>query len=144
MNFNRQQGLSWADWIRIPANKILSEQYPHEARKKYMEEEAELVEQYIIQERMRVDSIKRQHAFHQQLRNIVSENQDNTITSVGNVAGVSGTGGAATSGGGGYSIGKGIGKYAVGTYLTSIQDGLQQVATQVLAGDEGFEIFTVQ
>ena len=52
IDFNMVQGISWRDWVRIPNNKRLFESNPAKARRRYMEEEAELIENVLLQERM--------------------------------------------------------------------------------------------
>ena len=136
MNINSQIGLSWNEWIRDPENKRLYEWNQAEARKKFLRDEDEYIQQIILQEKIIED---KQRILAQQLRIMVIEQED--PLSVANTTSTSGVGGMAASGGGGFSnLKTGIDNFVVGTYLTA--DGVQ-VATAALAGDEGFDRFTV-
>jgi len=96
-----------------------------------MEEEAELVETMMLQERMRVEAIERQNLLSEQLQSITADNQ--------NV--LSPTGGGSSEA----QISVGIGSSAVGTYLKPGCNGTGatsacQNSTSV---DGGYERFTV-
>ena len=131
INLNHVQGLSWRDWVRIPQNKLLFEQNPARARARYMEEEAELVETFMLQERMRVESIERQNLLSEQLQSITSQNLDS----------LSPTGGGSSEA----QISVGIGSSAVGTYLKPGCNGTGATAgcQSSQSVDGGFERFTV-
>ena len=133
INFNQHYGLSWQQWVKIPNNKMLFEQNPIKAKARYMEEEAEYIENVMLQERIRLDSVERQRTLAQQLRSITEVADDSNVAAVG---GVSAPGGAAGSGGG-YNVLEGIGSYAVGTYLTF------DLIPADVAHDEGPYRFTV-
>tara|TARA_R110002012_G_scaffold312355_1_gene522994 strand:- start:583 stop:966 length:384 start_codon:yes stop_codon:yes gene_type:complete len=124
-----QPGLSWGEWIADPGNKKLFEWNQVEARKKFLRDENDYIEQIILHER------------------ILQEKAD--MTSIANMALTSGVGGVAASGGGGYgdeetlnspTFNTGIGNYAIGTFFNS--EG-EQVATLALAGANGFDRFTI-
>ena len=96
MNINSQIGLSWNEWIRDPENKRLYEWNQAEARKKFLRDEDEYIQQIILQEKIIED---KQRILAQQLRNMVIEQED--PLSVANTTSTSGVGGMAASGGGG-------------------------------------------
>ena len=150
IDFNQIQGISWKEWVKAPNNKRLFESNPNLARRRYMEEEAEFIENILFQERMRseeqerlmhlamekqaMEARERQQSLSQLLRETATADHDSNVQSV------SGIGGAASGGGSGegFLSRVGIGNYAVGTFLTL---NLQQVSTQP---DDGYERFTVQ
>tara|TARA_R110001592_G_scaffold32310_5_gene113360 strand:+ start:8926 stop:9354 length:429 start_codon:yes stop_codon:yes gene_type:complete len=131
INLNHVQGLSWRDWVRIPQNKLLFEQNPARAKARYMEEEAELVETFMLQERMRVETIERQNLLSEQLRSITTDNVNMLSPTAG------GSSEAAVS--------VGIGSSAVGTYLKAGCNGNGATAgcQNSSSVDGGFERFTV-
>ena len=145
IDFNMVQGLSWTDWKIIPHNKRLFESDPIKARRRYMEEEAELIENVLLQQKMQQErqaemmverqrqimiASEKQQALSQMLREVTQNQSD-----VDNMNPAPGTG---ASGAGGFNLFTGIGNYAIGTYL---QQGGNQTST---ATDEGFDRFTVQ
>ena len=137
MKFNTQQiGLDWDSWIRDPENKRLHEWNQSEAKKKFLMDEEEYIHEIMLQERIQTE---RQQKLQDQLRKLTEIVED--VDDVANLAVTSGESGVAASGGGGYSFNTGIGNYVVGTHKTA--DGTP-VATLQLAGDEGFERFTVR
>ena len=122
MNINSQIGLSWHSWISDPENKALYEGNQAEAMKKYRRDEDDFIQQFLIQERIKL------------IEN--DENDQTTVTSVGFGA----TGGGRA--GGGYDFNPHqLGNFVIGTFLTS---NLIQVATKAAAGDGGYERFTVK
>ena len=143
IDFNMVQGLSWTDWVRIPNNKRLFESNPAKARRRYMEEEAELIENVLLQERMQQERQAEMMAERQRQIMIASERQQSlskflaeaVTADVDNMNPAPGSG---ASGGGGFNLFTGIGNYAVGTFL---QQGGNQTST---ATDEGFDRFTIQ
>ena len=147
IDFNQISGLSWKDWVKIPNNKILFESNPQEARRRYMEEEAEFIENVLLQERMQQErqaemmverqrqimiASEKQQSLSRMLREVTQNQSD-----VDNLNPAPGTG---ASGAGGFNLFTGIGNYAIGTYL---QQGGNQTANKYEA-DEGFDRFTVQ
>ena len=118
MNLNSQPGLSWHEWVADPGNKKLFEWNQIEARKKFLRDENDYIEQIVLHERR------------------IQESQQD-VTSIANMALTSGVGGTAASGGGGYNINTGIGNFSIGTYLNSALEHI------LIAVDEGFTRFTV-
>ena len=136
MHFNTQQiGLDWNSWIRDPENKRLYEWNESEARKKFLMDEEEYIHEIMLQERIQTE---RQQTLQDQLRKLTEVVED--VDDIANLAATSGVGGVAASGGGGYSYNTGIGDFVIGTHKTA--EGVN-VSTLQLAGDEGFERFTV-
>ena len=125
INFNAVEGLSWPQWLKIPHNKQLFESNPNKARARYMEEEAELIETMMLQERMRADAEQRQRELSQVLREVVT-NENLEPTPAG-----------ATGVGGGFSQNIGIGNFAIGTFLNVEKEQFD------VAQDGGFLRFRV-
>tara|TARA_R110000744_G_scaffold143313_1_gene255157 strand:+ start:234 stop:686 length:453 start_codon:yes stop_codon:yes gene_type:complete len=126
IDFNSIIGISWKDWVRSPNNKRLFESNPAKARARYMEEEAEFIENIILQERIkdeqevllhqRANEAKlRQQSLSQQLREIVNADSDTNVVSV------SGFGGAAAGGGSGEGDSRtaGVGYMVVGAWMNN-------------------------
>tara|TARA_B100000287_G_C20453658_1_gene710532 strand:+ start:27 stop:512 length:486 start_codon:yes stop_codon:yes gene_type:complete len=159
INFNTVQDISWAHWIRIPHNKKLYESNPTKARRKYMEEEAELIESILLQERIQQERQAEINAERQRQIMIASEKQQalsrmlreatQNQSDVDNLNPAPGTG---ASGAGGFTLNSGIGNFAIGTHLNKGQDtGYASGAFLSTHGsintntsDEGFERFTVR
>ena len=124
---NFQVGLSWHQWIADPKNKKLFESNQAEAIKKFKYDEEDYIEQLIIQERIQQE--------------IQLKEQQESVSALGlpSAIGVAGSAaGGPVAGSGGYSVGIGIGFFAIGTFL----DGnLQHVDS---LADEGFERFTIR
>ena len=111
IDFNQIQGISWKEWVKAPNNKRLFESNPNLARRRYMEEEAEFIENILLQERMKAEENKRlmhlamkqqemearerQQSLSQLLRETATADHDSNVQSV------SGFGGAAAGGGSG-------------------------------------------
>jgi len=143
IDFNMVQGLSWTDWVRIPNNKRLFESNPAKARRRYMEEEAELIENVLLQERMQQERQAEMMAERQRQIMIASERQQSlsrflSEAVTADVDNMNPAPGSGASGAGGFNLFTGIGNYAVGTFL---QQGGNQTST---ATDEGFDRFTVK
>ena len=159
IDFNMVQGLSWTDWKRIPHNKRLFESDPIKARRRYMEEEAELIENVLLQEKMQQErqaemmverqrqimiASEKQQSLSRMLREVTQNQSD-----VDNLNPAPGTG---ASGAGGMNTFTGIGNQAIGTFLQQGQgigyaSGAFLTAhgsIQTNATDEGFDRFTVQ
>lgn len=159
INFNTVQDISWAHWIKIPHNKKLYESNPTKARRKYMEEEAELIENILLQERIQQERQAEINAERQRQIMIASEKQQalsrmlreatQNQSDVDNLNPAPGTG---ASGAGGLNVFSGIGNFAVGTHLAQGQNigyasgaflsAHGSIATNPI--DEGFERFTVR
>ena len=156
IDFNMVQGLSWTDWIRIPHNKRLFESNPTKARRRYMEEEAELIENVLLQERMQQERQAEMMVERQKQIMIASERQQSlsrflaeaVTADVDNMNPAPGSG---AGGGGGMNTFTGIGNQAVGTFLQFGQNiGYASGAFVSAHGsintnpsDEGFDRFTV-
>ena len=123
MSINSQLhiGLSWHEWVMDPENKKLFEWDRAEARRKYLIDENEYVEQILLQER-----IFQEKRIQQEINTTL-----NAMPPGGGRASAS-----EISGG----INTGIGNFAIGTFLN--EDG-DQVLTLELAGLEGFNRFTI-
>jgi len=157
IDFNMVQGLSWTDWVRIPNNKRLFESNPAKARRRYMEEEAELIENVLLQERMQQERHAEMMVERQRQIMIASERQQSlskflaeTVTAdVDNMNPAPGTG---ASGAGGFTLNSGIGNFAIGTHLNQGQDTgyasgaflSTHGAINTNTSDEGFERLTVR
>ena len=124
IDFNHITGLSWKDWVKIPNNKRLFESNPNLARRRYMEEEAEFIENILLQEKIKAEqeilmhqrsneAKLRQESLAQQLREIANPESDTNVVSV------SGFGGAAAGGGSGEGDSRlaGVGNMVVGAWM---------------------------
>ena len=126
IDFNTIQGVSWKDWVKIPNNKRLFESNPNLARRRYMEEEAEFIENILLQEKVRDEQERlmhqqaneakeRQLSLAQLLRETANPESDTNVVSV------SGFGGAAAGGGSGEGDSRtaGVGYMVVGAWKDS-------------------------
>jgi len=157
IDFNMVQGISWTDWVQIPNNKILFESNPTKARRRYMEEEAELIENVLLQERMQQERHAEMMVERQRQIMIASERQQSlsrflseaVTADVDNMNPAPGTG---ASGAGGFTLNSGIGNFAIGTHLNQGQDTgyasgaflSTHGAINTNTSDEGFERLTVR
>ena len=159
IDFNMVQGLSWTDWVRIPNNKRLFESNPAKARRRYMEEEAELIENVLLQERMQQERQAEMMAERQRQIMIASERQQSLSKMLGEVTqyqsdvdNMNPAPGTGASGAGGFTLNSGIGNFAIGTHLNQGQDTgyasgaflSTHSAINTNTSDEGFERLTVR
>jgi hypothetical protein len=157
IDFNMVQGISWADWKRIPNNKRLFESDPIKARRRYMEEEAELIENVLLQERMQQERHAEMMVERQRQIMIASERQQSlsrflSEAVTADVDNMNPAPGSGASGAGGFTLNSGIGKFAIGTHLNQGQDTgyasgaflSTHGAINTNTSDEGFERLTVR
>ena len=111
-------GLSWHEWVMDPENKKLFEWNRAEARRKYLIDENEYIEQILLQER------------------IIQERIIQETTFEGSIPLALGGGGRTSVD----NISSGVGRYSIGTFLN--EEG-EQVDTAAEAGVTGTSIFVV-